>query len=84
MRLLVGFPSLPIQGKEVPMRSRIDTTRENPLRLELAQATLRMAKRHSFQEAFIDIALDIWDASQALLDQPAAAAPLPLHHRPAV
>lgn len=72
------------------MRSRTDTSREDPLRLELAQATLRMAKRHGFQEAFIDIALDIWDASRALLEQstasrlPPAVALLPLHQRPAV
>ena len=35
------------------------------LRADLAAATYRVAKRHGFKRAFIDIEMDLWDAQHA-------------------
>ena len=40
------------------------TTEE--LLAELAVATYRVARRHDFKGAFIDIELDLWDAHRAV------------------
>jgi hypothetical protein len=37
---------------------------EESLRAELATATFRVAKRHRFQAALIDIELDVWDLAR--------------------
>jgi hypothetical protein len=38
-----------------------ETRSDEALRSELATATFRVAKRHGFQAALIDIELDVWD-----------------------
>lgn len=35
------------------------------MRADLAAATYRVAKRHGFKRAFIDIEMDLWDAQSA-------------------
>lgn len=45
--------------------TRVSPTTGGPtegLRADLAAATYRVAKRHGFKRAFIDIELDLWDA----------------------
>jgi hypothetical protein len=42
-----------------------DQSKDAALVTELAAATYRVAERHNFQSAFIDIALDLWQARSA-------------------
>jgi hypothetical protein len=49
-----------------------DPAKDAALVTELAAATYRVAERHNFQSAFIDIALDLWQARSAR-SEPAAS-----------
>jgi len=44
----------------------INQGRPEELLAELAAATYRVARRHDFKGAFIDIELDLWDAQRTM------------------
>lgn len=57
----------------VPVNPSARSLNEEALRLELAAATSRIAKRHAHKGAFIDVELDLWDARQSALHYGASA-----------
>lgn len=45
-------------------------TKVEDLRIELAEATCRVASKHNYKGAFIDLELDLWEAQRTAAGRP--------------